>query len=79
MIHKLYRSKLSLTLFILIIGQSLLLAQGEPDHEMFARAAQWAFIAVVAAILIYGAATIYKLALLFIKIKEDQIRGQLGL
>jgi cytochrome c oxidase cbb3-type subunit 3 len=72
-------NKIFLTALIVASSQGLLLAAGDSDHYIFSQAIYWLFLAAVIAIIGYAAITIYKLTLLFIKVKEDQIREKMGL
>lgn len=64
---------------ILLVSSNGLMAQSEGGHDILIGMLPYVFIAVVVLILAFGAKTIYELTLLFIKVKEDQIRSRLGL
>ena len=74
-----YNIKTILTLLLVVASSGVLMAQGEPDHYLLTKAAKWVFVAVVLVILAFGASTLYKLTMLFIKVKEDQLRESMGL
>lgn len=73
-------NKLFISLAFALTGFApILSAQAEGDHFLLSRWMPYIFIAIVVAIIGYAARTIYKLTLLFIKVREDQIRASLGL
>lgn len=68
------------TLGILLLAATESVAQDmDSVHTVMARFLPYIFIAIVILILAYAAKTLYELTMLFIKVKEDEVRQKLGL
>ena len=70
----------SLLLIVLLTGPFRLLnAQADGSHEVLLKMLPYIFLVAVGLIIAYGAKTIYDLTILFIEVKERQIREKMGL